>query len=273
MLTYTTAQGHELQYDDTPPGAVAFLSRVLALASHGGTTEDDLIELIYSAANPILGPYPFGGRGAVTRETLDNPIYHVMTDCLFRARLAAHGKAPEQAGARYTLTVTEAAGRVGVSRAAIQKAIKTGRLDSWVRGGQYYLWPDDVDRFAAALPETRRGYVSDDAPAVGAPLVARVGGTPGVTFRLKVSEAYDATSRESGHVFTGTIRAGWKTLAVSYSSKTDTGTHRTFLLVVPGDKETEIEHEGFFLRGRFTVQSKRTGERAAVAWREFQPEP
>lgn len=273
-MKYQTIQGHEFDVDDSPPGTIEFLSSVILLAGRGAS-EDELVELIYSDQNPTLGPYPFGGRGAVTRETLENPAYWAMGDLLFRARLARRGVSTEQAAERYTLLVSEAAKRLGVSRAAVQKAIQTRRLESWVKDERHYLCADDVDRWASSLTETRRGFSPEAPEAVGAPLAARLGGVPGVTFKLKVSEQFLATERESGHVFVGTIRAGWKLLAVSYSDRDgDEGEQRrTVLVLVPGDTDNAIEHHGFYLRGRFKVLHKRTGERASRAWQEFQPEP
>jgi excisionase family DNA binding protein len=269
---YTTIQGHEFEITDNPPGTLAFLERVKDSA-RAGATEDQLVELIYSDANPTLGPYPFGGRGAVTRDTLDNPAYWAMGDLLFRARLAARGVSADHASARYTLTVTEASKRLGVSRAAVTKAVATRRLESWVRDGQSFLCPDDVDRWAASLQESRRGPAPEQPAAVGGPLEVSIGNKPGVFFKLRAPSYLEAF--ESGHHGKGYVHAGWKLIAVSYSGKSEaTGeTVRTFLLIGPSAGMRAIECHGYYLRGCFKILKKLTGESAGKAWKEFKPEP
>lgn len=65
-----------------------------------------------------------------------------------------------------TLTVTEAAVRIGVRRGLIWEAVKTGALPSTRRGKLYYINPTDLDSFAQDLADARAEFV-------GAPEAAR----------------------------------------------------------------------------------------------------
>lgn len=246
---------------------MAFLERVLALAK-SGASDDDLITLIYSSENPILAPYPFGGRGMVTKETLEDPLYHIMSDLLFRARLARGGKTVEDYLERFTLGVTEAAKRLGISRSALHKAIQERRIDSCRKAGSYYLTPNDVDRFATNLPETRRG-MAPQKPGPGAPLEVRIGTNPAVQFALKAPKELTVLEHDGGRAVKGVLRAGWASIAVGYQSRLNEKQEEGIWLLVPSDKESALELAEFYVRGRFKVKQKQTGKTTVNRFHDF----
>jgi excisionase family DNA binding protein len=137
---HETLSGQRIEYDPDPKVA-KFLARVEALEQDPKATEDDLIRLIYGQENPIMNKDLLPGRGAVTREVLDNPVYHVLTDLLFRKRLAETGTPVEKVAARYTVTVAEAAAELGVSEEAVRRLVRERKLASWKRDGLTYLDP------------------------------------------------------------------------------------------------------------------------------------
>lgn len=152
-VVHLTVTGHRVEYDE-PDGKLArFLARVEKLAGDPKTTEDDLVSVIYSAENPILAPSPFGDRGIVTRETLGNPVYRVLTDILRRKDFAERRVDIAKLSAGYTLSVVEAAERIGVHESAVRQAIAANRIASWVKDGRHYLHPKWVDQFAEGIEQ------------------------------------------------------------------------------------------------------------------------
>lgn len=141
--SYTTVMGHEIRLDVAPKVA-AFLGRMELLAGDRATTEQTMIGVAYSTENPMLDQSPFPGRGGITKEVLADPAYRVMTDLLFRKRIAERKIDIEKIAARYTMTIAEAAAERGVHESAIRQAIASVRLASWYRDGRHYLDPRAV---------------------------------------------------------------------------------------------------------------------------------
>lgn len=138
--THTTVTGHHIELDATPKVA-AFLRRLEEGVDDPKTSERDLIGLAYSNENPFLDHTMFPGRGAVTKEVLDDPAYHVMTDLLFRKRLAEEGTDVARLAARYSMTPAEAAEELGITVGAVRQMIAAKRIPSWMRDGRHYIDP------------------------------------------------------------------------------------------------------------------------------------
>lgn len=155
-MIYETITGHRIEYTPKPKVA-AFLRRLEAMVADESATESDCIALAYSTENPILDHSMFPGRGAVTRDVLADPAYRVMTDLLFRKRIAERQIDVATTEARYTMTVAEAAEELGVHVSAIRQAIASQRLASWHREGRHYLDPRAVRamRLTAAAGKRR----------------------------------------------------------------------------------------------------------------------
>lgn len=262
MATYETISGIIIEYEPDAE-TLAFVERVAALASKPRTTANDLIVLIYSGDNPLLGPYPFGGRGAVTKETLANPAYAVLADMLFRKEMAERGVTPEALAARYTMPASEAQEVVGISRVAMRKAALEGRISTWVKGGAYYFDPQEVERFAGA-GDKRRAKVREASG--GAELSAVVGNAPGGSLYVKGAEVRES-ARLGEHVVSGSIEEGWTRLLVKFS-KESRGEKRVWVYELePGTDDEAIDVKPFGVKGRFRIAAKLDGKKATDAWR------
>lgn len=141
--THRTVNGHLIEYE-VAPKVGSFLRRLEAAVNDSDVSEQSLIGLAYSTDNPMLDHSMFPGRGAVTKEVLSDPAYRVMTDLLFRKRVAERGIDLAKVEARYTMTPADAAAELGVHESAIRQAIATLRLASWKRDGKHYLDPHAV---------------------------------------------------------------------------------------------------------------------------------
>lgn len=245
---YETLSGHRIEYPELEPKLARFLARVQAAAAEPGATTATLAALVYGPENPLLDFSFVPGRGAITRETLEHPVYRVMSDIVHRADIT-----PEQAqrmAAKHTLTVAEAAARLGVSEEAVRKGIRERRVPSWVKDGQYFLDPRNVD----VLTLGARGPI----PAHVEPLAYSVGfrrSAQGETF-LRVLTPEKELEGE------GQL-ARWRYAAVL------TGGHGKLRLfkLEPGDKDNEFVFHGCYVKGRFTITEKvNDAKRAQARW-------
>lgn len=270
MAQHTTIAGHVIDYDQPRGKLAAFLKRVRDAAADPDVTEAELLVLIYSDENPLLEPFPLGGgRGQVTKAVLERPEYRVLQDLLFRKRVAEQGLDVDQLAARFTLAPSEAAERVGVSVSAIRQAIAQQRLASWLRDGQHFLDPRDVDAFAEATEGKRRGPRAGAAkttrggaerPPAGNALAVRLGNADGVSFRLKLpgGEKLPGAHKVGPNQHEGQIET-WERIGVISGGE---GEYRFFELV-PGAEERELARGPFFVRGRFDFAQKVNNSRQA----------
>jgi excisionase family DNA binding protein len=251
--------GHEIRYDDPTPEVESFIKRAQALVDDPARTEAEVIALVYSRENPILDRTIFPERGAVTREVLDDPVYAVLQDLIFRKEVQRRGLDVAKIAARFTLTVDEAAERLGLHPTSITKAIHARRVGSWVKGGRFYLDPNGL----APLEQAgRRG------PAPQA-LEYRVGHERGVMFRLKYAgEDGKPTEPESKREpVEGRVRR-WRRVAILHGRA---GKLRMFVLE-PADEAAELTLGDFYVRGRFqAVQKVNNAKQAEESWAAFQP--
>lgn len=255
-IVYETVSGQRIEYPEPSAELAQFLRRVQAIAEDPSASEGELVLLIYGAENPIMEKTLFPGRGAVTREVLEDPVYRVMSDLLYRKRIAARGVTTEQIAKAYTLTVTEAAEQLGIHETAVRKAITGRRLPAWVKEGRYYLDPGTF----YLLGETgQRGPL----PADTQPLQVRVGHSDGV--KLAVKAPGDAAPKPHAGHHDGKIER-WRRVAVVTGRG---GQFRLFVLE-PAAEDAEIVFHDFFVKGRFKIVSKENNAaRAREAWAAF----
>lgn len=259
MLQHTTISGHVIEYPEPEPKLEALLRQLRRMVDDPSMIENDMIEIAYSKDNPLLGSDLFPTRGAVTRETLANPAYYVMTDLLGRKRIAQDGIDVAKLASEYTLTVPEAAERLGIHESAVRLAIRSRRIPSWVKDGQYFLAPRSVDSFAVG---TRGPQPQSRVRAE--PLDVCIGNTEGQSLRMR----YPGELRETGH--TGHIVEGqigrWRRVGVISGGD---GKHRFFELE-PADSENELKFGPFYVRGRFSIVKKvNAAKKAREAWQTF----
>jgi excisionase family DNA binding protein len=154
-LTYETITGLELEFEADRKLA-AFVRRVERTAKSAEATEDDLIALVYSGDNPLLGRSALGAPIA-TQKTVAHPAYRVLCDLIEQKRLADRGISVSQLAKRYTITVADAAERLGVHESAVRQAIHAGRLSAWRKDQQYFLHPKWLEQFKQSSAGEKRG--------------------------------------------------------------------------------------------------------------------
>ena len=252
---HTTIDGREIVYTASSALA-AFLDRVVALANDPRISEDEMIELVYSKENPLLDKTMFADRGAVTREVFDNPAYHVMLDWLGRKRQQEGRLDMKQVYAAATMSVTEAARKLGISTSAVRQAIYADRLAAVKKGRNYVLDPRDVENY----------HVGSHGPARTPALKVRVGKDGNKSLLLK-APGYLETSKD-GAISTGEVQS-FRTAAI----KLGKDGHQVMLIIEPDDEERVRKLGKLYVRGKFRVVEEIEGDgNAANRFRFFFPE-
>lgn len=250
MERYTTIAGEVLEYP-RPEGELArFFARVVDAAHDPRVSEGQMVELIYGSENPMLDQTIFEGRGAVTREVFDDPLYHVMLDLLDQKRVAMGTLDPERAAGRYTMTAAEAAEELDMTPGAVRQAIAAKRLDAWKKGGRYLLDPHSV--------ATYRDHVVRRGPKPRPALEARIGNVPGASMKLKANGKEEVG--RAGKRVVDVVVPRFERAAVAFSGE---GHNRT-LIIESADEDGEIEYGPFWVRGRFRVVEEESRPRAAA---------
>jgi excisionase family DNA binding protein len=255
--------GDTLEYYGAPE-VLEFVERVRKASEDASVPERALTELIWGLENPLLDTTVVPGKAYATRATYEHPAWDVLMDLESRKRIQVGTLDLDRAHSKYTLTVAEAAERLGMHESAVRQAIQARKLAAIKRNGQHFLDPKSVQAY-------RKG--NRGPKAGGNPLFVQCGSMPGVTFQVKqalwgknnlkiVRDGLGARTRFD-------TPAGWKRIAV-LTGKKDENSYRYFLLE-PADKFQELAFEGFFVRGQFKVAERVNNSREAQdAFKRFQ---
>lgn len=256
---YETLSGHRIEYPDPDPKLAKFLQRASALVDDKKATEDDLVALVYGSDNPILDHTLVPGRGSVTREVFENPVYHVLTDLIWRKSVLEKGVDLAKVAKRYSLTVKEAAEQLAVTPDAVRKAISARRVASWVKNGEYFLDPKGLTPLQKSAKPGR-------LPAGTEPLVVRAG-NDGAN-QLHINYQGGLLPENVRDVVAETTIPRWRRAGVLTAGH---GKLRLFV-IEPSDQDEEIEFHGYHVRGKFKIVEKVNGSKAArLAWQGFEP--
>ncbi len=253
---HTTLAGHRIEFVEPDAKVDKFLWRVQTLLNDPKATENDMIALMYGRENPILEHSDsFPERGMVTKAVLEHPVYQVLTDLLARKSLAARDLDPARLAKAYTLSVAQAAEKMGISEDGVRRAIHARRLPSWVKEGQYFLDPATLTPASAG----QRGPLGAKAQ----PLEVKGGVDSHV--QLMVRHAGGEVPKERRPVAEATIPR-WKRVAVLMGGN---GKLRLFVLE-PSAEEKEIKWHRYHVRGKFQIVERFNGSKAArEAWEKF----
>ena len=249
---YTLLSGEEVEFP-TPTGQLAeFLKSVHEAMLRPNVTAAWLQEYIYGVENPLLDKTILPGRAVVTKAVYENPVWHVLGDLIGRKRVAEGSLNIAAATKRYTMTVPEAASRLGIHESAVRQAIAARRLTSWKHGARHYLAPEEVANYRPS-------------PAGPPPMLrVRVGSSPGARFSIK--QVGGNMLLDSPGSPDAAVVGSWKRVAVLAGTKDKV---RCWILE-PGDVQDEIAFEGFFVRGRFRIVEKINNEvRARETFKAF----
>lgn len=258
-MKYKTTLGETIEYPKPKPDVSAFITRVKEAAEDPAVSENELITLVYGPDNPVLEQGRFQGRGAVTKEVLADPVYHVLQDLLQHKRITLGHVSAEKLLASFSLTVSEAAKELGITQAAVRKAISNNQLSATQRPNGYLIDPRSVETYRSRV--TKRGL------SKGPDLRARIGSAPGTSVRLKVDgEKVTGREREGDAKFVDLEVAEFSGGALACSD----GETSLFLRLEPAVRKSRFEFGPFWVEGKFKVVEREESPKKAVqAFRGF----
>src|SRR5690625_3742033 len=146
MKTHKLLSGEIVRYSP-PPEVDRYIDRLKVAANDPTVTVGELVDMVYSEENPILVRDIIPGRGVVTRQVFEDPAFHVMQDLIEQKRIQAGHLDREAAESMHTMTVQEAAERLGISESAVRQAIYAKRLAARKVGGSWRLYPGGVEAY------------------------------------------------------------------------------------------------------------------------------
>lgn len=262
---YTTASGHTLDIDPTSAD-YAFLERLERESVRGSNA---MITLAYSHENPFLDTTTHPSLGVVTKETLENPAYRAMTDILFRQKMVEAGVTLQELAAQHTVTVAEAAIKLGVHESAVRQAIAAQRLASWVKNGKHFLKPSAVEAFQRTSSITSKRGPAPAAlrpgrePSREACFVVLIGTVPEGTLKIAGHRELTDEKRARG-LIEGRVE-NTQALGIMSESKTDGATFRLVSLD-PSERAQEVRLGSLFVTGRWRLLHVNNGRAARRAW-------
>ena len=146
MKRHKLLSGETVSLGDVEARDIAFLKNLQRMAKDGIS----FFELERVAIGP--GSPALQGWSRVTREIVSSPLYRVAADIATRAGIAEglilapehEGKRTQVPADRSLMSVTQAANTLGISRAAIHKAIKQRRLAAQRYGNVILVTREEV---------------------------------------------------------------------------------------------------------------------------------
>jgi excisionase family DNA binding protein len=167
MKRYKLLSGESIGLEDLEARDIAFLKNLERMAKDGIS----FFELERVAIGP--GSPALQGWSRVTREIVSLPLYRVAADIATRAGVAEglilapeHEQKRSQIPAdRSLMSVTQAANTLGISRAAVHKAIQQKRLAAQRYGNVILVSRDAVQRYKLDRTEGGRKLSNSQAQA------------------------------------------------------------------------------------------------------------
>lgn len=250
MRTHECVNGRSIEF--TPTAAESkFIERVENAVGSKRVTADELRALVYGPENPLLAERH--GYTFVTPEAFESPVFRVLLDLLDRKRVATGALDLERAAALYTMTVGQAADRLGLATSAVRTAVLAGRLPAWMRDGEIRLDPKTVDAYEVRASGRRPR------------LLVTCGSDDGASLRVRVDGGELDVTGKRGGIVDGQVTK-WSAVDVITGAKRDGATTYRYWRITPGGNPNRIELGPFKVSGRFTVAAQHNGKAASDAW-------
>ena len=266
MNTYQLSSGETLSYPDPPAPVAAYLAQARAAAADPAVTPAELIALVYSPDNPLLDTTILPGRGMVTKAVLDHPVYHVLADLVFLKECAARGRSPDASYAAFTLSVAEAAARLGITPAAVRAAITGRKLAAVLKNGQWWVHPNSVASYRVSNRGPKRVATAKTATTTADPVRVILGSEAGRSLAVRVEGGELVRDGKAGGRVEGHLSPGWTRALVRTTARP--GGTRVVVIEPAAGEENAIDHGGLSVRGPFRVVRKVNNPKAAAAaWR------
>ena len=154
-MKYDLLNGEQLNLAALPKKDVTFLLDLMQRAMN----DEDYFKLERSVCGK--GAYPLKGSPRVTRQIHDTPLFRAAEDIVDRAGIRQGVLAPDVGDERVPteeiVSVTEAAGTLGITRSAVIKAAQTGRIKGKKIGHAWALLRRSVESYSVARHRVEAG--------------------------------------------------------------------------------------------------------------------
>ena len=139
---------HEIiDYSHASQELLAFLKSLFEAYENKAVDEKSLTSLIWSPINPLLRTDLIPGKAFATKETYEEPLFHIMIDLLSRKRMKEGNLDIEAVKAKYSMSVKEAKEVLGVDATTVRKAFHDRKIAGMLVKGKIWLNPDSVKTF------------------------------------------------------------------------------------------------------------------------------
>jgi excisionase family DNA binding protein len=153
--TYRLLDGGMVAVDNLPREDLAFLLDLQRRAMEG----EDYFDLERAVCGP--GAYPLKGSPRVTREVHRTPLFRVAEDIAYRVGIEQGFLAPNEEDdlvpTEGIMSVSEAAEELGITRSAVVKAARVGRIKGKKIGRTWALLRRSVESYEVAAHRVAAG--------------------------------------------------------------------------------------------------------------------
>jgi len=160
-MKYELLNGETLDLSPLPKQDVEFLLELMQRAMN----DDDYFDLDRRVCGQ--GAYPLKGAPRVTREIHDTPLFRAAEDIVDRVGIRQGALAPEPGDERVPtediVSVTEAADSLGITRSAVIKAARAGRIKGKKVGHTWALLRRSVESYRVAPHRVEAGRAAHRA--------------------------------------------------------------------------------------------------------------
>ena len=155
VMNYELLNGETLDLSALPKQDVEFLLDLMQRAMH----DEDYFDLERRVCGQ--GAYPLKGSSRVTREIHETPLFRAAEDIVDRVGIRQGALAPDPGDERVPteeiVSVTEAAEALGITRSAVVKAAKAGRIKGKKIGHTWALLRRSVESYQVAQHRVAAG--------------------------------------------------------------------------------------------------------------------
>jgi predicted DNA-binding protein (UPF0251 family) len=153
--TYQLLKGEVVDLGELPKNDLAYLLDLQRRAME----DEDYFELERSVCGP--GAYPLKGSPRVTREIHQTPLFRVAEDIVDRVGIRQGVIAPDENDKMMPIegimSASEAAERLGITRSAVIKSARSGRLKGKKIGNAWVLLQRSVESYQVAMHRVKAG--------------------------------------------------------------------------------------------------------------------
>ena len=142
METHELLSGRTLQFNTETDELEAFIEKAREQAEDPDISSAQFMALVYGPENPLIEQEE---APVVTDQLRRHPVHAMLLDLFDRKRIQEGSLDLESARARFTMTVRQAAEKLGLAPSSVRRAIAANRLSAWRYKEGFMLSPDQVE--------------------------------------------------------------------------------------------------------------------------------